>query len=272
MRLLYEKEPNPVARIIAARSLQVGLPASVLFAALWPWIAKNELWPAAAGGSAAVFLGLSASFFATFNPRFGWGYPILSQLPETSANSGNGVALTFDDGPYPETTPHLLRILAEHDATATFFLVGERAGRWPNLTRAIIEAGHTIGLHGFRHRTMALLSATQIAQNLHDTAHSIESAAGIALPSRLLRPPYGFTTRTLCRTAHRMGYQMAAWSIDPRDYDPVGGLAIAHRVCAQLQPRSIVLLHERPAETATLDALPIILQQAHRRDLRCVGL
>src|SRR5437016_5093785 len=65
--------------------------------------------------------------------------------------AGPGVALTFDDGPHPDGTPAILELLASAKATATFFLVGEQVERYPEVARAVADAGHEIALHGYRH-------------------------------------------------------------------------------------------------------------------------
>src|SRR5262245_7040298 len=78
-----------------------------------------------------------------------------------AARPMRAVALTFDDGPDPTFTPRVLEILAEKQAPATFFVVGERAARYPELVRRLHDMGHTIGNHSqthslrfhFRHRT-----------------------------------------------------------------------------------------------------------------------
>ena len=89
---------------------------------------------------------------------------------------------------------------------------------------------------------------------------------------RLFRPPYGFKTAALCRTAARLGLVTVAWSCDPRDYDLVNTNALRALVATRLRPGDIVLLHERPDVPHTLDALPGVLADIAARGLKSVAL
>ena len=186
---------------------------------------------------------------------------------------GNAVALTFDDGPHPETTPYLLDILKQYGAKATFFLVGEQVSRWPEIAARIADEGHAIGIHGLHHRTMVLQTPAQIRKDIGETVRRIEAATGKPLPfPRLLRPPYGFKTPVLARTAGQLGCRMIAWSVDPRDYDGISADCLVERVERKIAPGSIVLLHESPHSDSTAQALPRLLQICRERGLACVPL
>lgn len=265
-------QPNPVAQIIAVRSGQVGGTALATLAGLaMAGLPPARLAPLAAWGGLAVAGGLSAYFVATFTAGVPLGAPLLTRLPP-AAQGSEAVALTFDDGPHPDTTPRLLDILAEQNARATFFVVGERASRYPEIVARIAREKHTLGVHGLRHQAMVLQSARQIACDLSEAVRRIEDAAGRPLPQRLLRPPFGFKTWTLGRTAVRLGWTLVAWSLDPRDYDSIPPEILAARVRERLAPRSIVLLHERPGVCATPAALPGLLHFVAARGWRCVAL
>ncbi len=265
------REPNPVAWIIAVRAAQVGGAAGVVLAAFATAYPPSVIVPLAVAGGIAVAGGLSAYYARTFNPRATFaGIPLVVRLPESA---GNSVALTFDDGPHPGTTPRLLDTLLANNARATFFVVGERASQYPELVRRIAREGHTVGVHGLRHRTMVLQSAGEIARDLGEAVKRIEDAAGGSLPRPLLlRPPYGFKTGTLARTARRLGFVIVAWSLDPRDYDPTDGEVLAAKIEARLIPGDIVLLHERPESPAAADALQHILEECREKKLYPVGL
>ncbi len=264
-------EPNPVAEIIATRTLQVGVGALALQTALRCLLRDPDRARWASWGAAGVTVGLSGYFAATFSARVPLGGArLVTRLPR-SAGPG-AVALTFDDGPHPDTTPRLLDILAAHQAKATFFLIGERASRHPDLARRITDEGHTVGVHGLRHRTMVLTSGPQLRRELREAVRRIEDATGQALPSpRLLRPPYGFKTVTLCRVAGREGFQIVAWNVDGRDYDDPPPNILTARLLSRLTPGAIVLLHERPRRPETLEAtLPVLLAEIRARGLRPV--
>ena len=86
-----------------------------------------------------------------------------------TGTSGGGVALTFDDGPDPQTTPRILDTLRQHHVKATFFVVGSQVERHPDLLRRIVEEGHTIGNHTYDHADMSKLTPGQIRAELHRT-------------------------------------------------------------------------------------------------------
>jgi peptidoglycan/xylan/chitin deacetylase (PgdA/CDA1 family) len=266
----WEPGPNPVAQIIAVRTAQVGGAAVASLAGLRLLLPPERFWPLVPWGGTVVAGGLSAYFVATFHARTRFpGTPLLVRLPR---EAGKAVALTFDDGPHPDTTPRLLDRLAEGGATATFFVVGERASAYPRLVRRIVEEGHALGVHGLRHRTMVLQSAREIERDLTEARRRIEDAAGAPLTARLLRPPYGFKTWALARTADHLGWSLVGWSLDPRDYDPASAEELAARTASCLVPGAIVLLHERPDSDTTPGALPGILQACRERGLTCLPL
>ena len=251
----WEPTPNPVARIIAARTAQVALP---VMAALTGVAAFDppRAWTAVLWAGGATIAALSAYFAATFYARTTFGFPLITRLP---ADAGNVIALTIDDGPHPETTPRLLDVLAAYGATATFFTVAQRARAYPELVRRIASDGHTIGVHGLRHREMVLQSAAQIERDLTDAETIFADILGSPLPVRLFRPPHGFKTYTLCRTVTRLGWTIVSWSLDSRDYDsPDAPTLIARLLSAR--PGDILLLHERPgAIETTATALTAVL-------------
>lgn len=264
-------EPDPVAgviaRIIAVRGAQAGGAALLALLGLRAALPPARLRPLVLGGGAFVTAGLSAYFTATFVASVPLGTPIRTRLPDGAQSA---VALTFDDGPHPDTTPRLLDILAAHDARATFFVLGEAASRHPDLVRRIRAGGHTLGIHGLRHRAMALQGAHAVESDLREARARIESAG--APPLRLLRPPYGFKSVTLGRVAARLGLSLVAWSVDLHDYNPTAADALLARAKAHVRPGAIVLLHEGPHASATLDALPHLLRFCNERGWPCVEL
>ena len=96
-------------------------------------------------GLAILFLVHMLSLVATLVPGCGWWGAVQTRTEE------DGVWLTIDDGPDPEDTPAILKMLEAAGATATFFVIGEKAERWPELIRAISEAGHGIENHTLTH-------------------------------------------------------------------------------------------------------------------------
>jgi peptidoglycan/xylan/chitin deacetylase (PgdA/CDA1 family) len=133
------------------------------------------------------------------------------------------IALTFDDGPNPATTPQLLQLLARYGTQASFFLVGGAARACPELVREIADRGHCIGNHTETHPNLAWMPAWQIADELKACQESILRALGFnrhAAPI-LMRPPFGFRGPQLWSAMRRAGLQgVAMWSLTSYDWKP----------------------------------------------------
>ena len=154
-------------------------------------------------------------------------------------------ALTFDDGPDPETTPRLLDLLARAGAKATFFLVGKRAAKHPGLVARLAAEGHAVGNHSWDHPALPRLPATAVAAQLRRAAPAI----GDPRP-RLMRPPYGDQSLKSHLAARRLGHTVVAWSVVGADWADDGAAAIAARLVAGLHPGAILLLHDTLASYA----------------------
>ncbi len=267
-------EPNPVAQLVALRTAQVGAATGTVLTGMALFLPMNVVGAAAIVGAVLGTLALSAYFLRTFHPRTRYGgLPLLTRLPSGEESGENNVALTFDDGPHPDTTPRLLDALLSANVRATFFVVGERAEQYPELVRRMVRGGHAVGVHGLRHRAMVTQSAAQIEADLREATARIETAIGEPLPRPvLLRPPYGFRTATLARVAHENAYLCVAWSLDGRDYDRVSADALAARIAGRLRGGDIVLLHERPHAPVAAEALPGLLSNLRDAGIAPIAL
>jgi peptidoglycan/xylan/chitin deacetylase (PgdA/CDA1 family) len=154
------------------------------------------------------------------------------------------VALTFDDGPDEAATPRLLRLLAARDVRATFFLIGERAVRHPNLVRAISAAGHEVGNHTWRHRNAWFLPPVIAAREITEGARIVADILGQA--PRLYRPPWGIVNAATLATARRLGLVTVLWSIQHEGLRPRAPAAQLRHVSDRLHDGAIVDLHDAP--------------------------
>ena len=162
------------------------------------------------------------------------------------------VALTFDDGPSPETTPKVLDILKEHKAKATFFTVGQNIAGNEAIMKRILKEGSEIGNHSWSHPNLPTISLAQAQKEINDTTAEIKRAVGI--DSKLMRPPYGALTPTI-QNAVEQSFIM--WSVDSLDWKERNTPAILNRVQAATHPGSIILMHD--IHQTTVDALPAVL-------------
>jgi len=186
------------------------------------------------------------------------------------------VALTFDDGPNPETTPRVLALLAQAGAKATFFVLGAKAEQYPDVLRAVADAGHSIAVHGYEHnRLYAFLTPAAVARDIARAVAVVERVTGVK--PRWFRPPVGQVSPRTAAGAKRVGLPIVAWSVRAldgiRSADPE---RVAARVARGLAPGAIVLLHDAAErddfEPASLAALPRILERLSALGLAGVTL
>ncbi len=172
---------------------------------------------------------------------------------------GRDVCLTFDDGPHPAHTPRVLDALARHGAPATFFLVGARAARHPELVRAIARAGHAIGQHSFWHRDPQRTSAVELADEIERTAALLASLTGDR--PALFRPPHGKLTAGKLARVWRARHTAVLWNVDPRDFArPSAADALAFFRAAPPRPGDLVLLHDtHPRAAELVDGLAALI-------------
>lgn len=148
-------------------------------------------------------------------------------------------ALTFDDGPHPESTPRLLDILKKHQARATFFMVGEAAQRHPDLVQRVARAGHTIGNHSWDHPSFPLISGRERRAQIRACEKAIAPYG-----QRLFRPPYGHQSIASRLDALWLGYKVVIWKVAAVDWLDHEAKWMADRLASQIQPGSVILLHE----------------------------
>jgi peptidoglycan/xylan/chitin deacetylase (PgdA/CDA1 family) len=166
------------------------------------------------------------------------------------------IALTFDDGPYPVATPLLLDRLHDLGIHATFFLIGNDALQYPEITRRIVADGNELGNHTFTHPDLDKLDGPAVTQELTRARESLEALAGVRTVGEVMRPPHGRYTLDTVETAQRDGYDVALWTDDPGDWRNVGVDSLAEHVFAYATAPEILLLHSgRMPTVALLDRL-----------------
>jgi len=173
------------------------------------------------------------------------------------------VALTFDDGPHPVYTGPILDILEEKGAKATFFVVGFRAERHPEVLRRMVRLGCEIGNHTWSHADLSKLSDSAIRNELEKTSDAIRAAAGV-VPA-LFRPPYG-SIRTSSLPSIPM--QETLWTVDSRDWVSKNAAKVTAAAVNGARNGDIILLHDFYASTR--DALPGIIDGLRERGFTLV--
>src|SRR5690606_1513108 len=217
---------------------------------------------------AAVVADVTLATAGVLIPQWEMYADVLSRFPAETER----IALTFDDGPSPDTTPRVLDLLRARGHRATFFVVGKKVERHPEIVQRMRADGHGIGLHGYaHHRSYSLRPPAFVEQDVRRTQEAVAAAAGVR--PTILRPPVGYVSSRTALGARRAGVVLVAWSA--RAIDGLKRTAadqVVRRVAAGLRPGAIVMLHdaaEREDFTpAALEALPRILDLIDERGLK----
>jgi peptidoglycan-N-acetylglucosamine deacetylase len=212
-----------------------------------------------AGLAAIVSLAGHAGPAATWLPwlRRAW-FPSLAGIGRPSH-----VALTFDDGPDPASTPLFLDALDALGVRATFFVLGESACRHPRLTRQIRDRGHEVAVHGWTHDRPWLPGVRHDMRDVRRAAAAVSDLTGAA--PRWYRPPYGILTGGRRVAAARAGLKPVLWSAWGQDWSARATAASVHATIARdLAAGGTVLLHDtdrsaRGRWQAALGALPALI-------------
>lgn len=186
----------------------------------------------------------------------------------------NAVALTFDDGPSPDTD-ELLDVLRRNNVKATFFLIGREAEKFPRLARRIADEGHQIGNHSYSHRIFLFCSRRRTDFEIYKAQETIADVTGIT--PKMIRPPCGVRSRAYFDTARESRLQTVQWSDTGFDWKYSTPEKIAGAVLKTVKAGSIILLHDGDSEQkndrrATVEAIPLILEGLRLKGLQVVPL
>ncbi|MDR2938363.1 MAG: polysaccharide deacetylase family protein [Prevotellaceae bacterium] len=184
----------------------------------------------------------TASILRKFHPSFTWDFP----------DEQDGVFLTFDDGPNPETTPWVLDTLKQYNARATFFCLGKNVEQYPETFKLIREAGHAVGNHTYSHQKGWGMSTGAYVEDVDLADEFMHSA--------LFRPPYGRIGPNQARVLSER-YKIVMWSVLSRDYSRhVSRTRCAGIVINHARPGSIIVFHDSKKSMKNLSyALPTAL-------------
>lgn len=156
------------------------------------------------------------------------------------------IALTFDDGPTRRYTTAILDALKEHDAYATFFILGSRAGNAPDLLQRMVLEGSEIGNHSYSHKQLTTLSKERVEEELSATQESIY---GITKRyPEIIRPPYGSKNDMIMQCAQ--GKKVVTWTLDTRDWSTKDAKKTVTYVMDHVKDGDIILMHDLYASTA----------------------
>ncbi|MDP7355180.1 MAG: polysaccharide deacetylase family protein [Desulfobacterales bacterium] len=184
---------------------------------------------------------------APFFPRFGFYLPIISR----GTSSKNAIALTFDDGPDPMSTPQLLELLLKYQIKATFFVTGKKAAEHPKLIEEILLHGHSIGNHSYMHNNLVMFkSCKSIAKDIEATQNVL---SGFGVMALAFRPPVGITGPRLRPALLKSGKFIVNFSCRAFDGGNRWIKGLSKKILKSIRPGDIVLLHDvRPHQPTLL--------------------
>lgn len=177
------------------------------------------------------------------------------------------IALTFDDGPHPQYTPKILKILEKYRIKATFFVIGQNVELYPSIACQLIAAGHEIGNHTYSHPHMADIDDSHLAREIQHTNAAIEKLGGKT--PVLFRPPEGKRSSSQMTVLSGMHYKTILWSIDTMDWAHNPSQQIVKCVLQKVSGGDIILMHDyvsKPNTTITAleQLIPELLQRGYR--------
>ena len=177
------------------------------------------------------------------------------------------IALTFDDGPNPITTPIVLDALRRANVKATFFLVGKKIKQYPDIVKRILAEGHAVGCHSYDHQHQTLLSCAQVGRQIRDSARLLGRVGG---QFSAYRPPWCDYNKAVLEAVQNWGLPLVMYSIasDPKPTTPPERWA--RRLAYRTHNGSILLMHD--TYPATAHALPYLLHRLKMEGFRFVTI
>ena len=183
----------------------------------------------------------------------------VAHMPEAN----NEIALTFDDGPHPLTTPLLLAALKRADVKASFFVVRDGLILYPQLAKEIADDGHRFANHSSHHINLTRIERADYPIEIDRTFEAISNAGQ---DTRLFRPPGGGLDRRAMNYLYDHDVTLAWWTNNVGDWAPLPAWKIAAHMQNTLRAGDIVLMHD--AGTSTPQAIPIIVREARKKGLQ----
>jgi len=234
--------------------------------------ATHSLLPLAGGLVLFVGTGLIA-LHGTFVPQSRiWGHNL-----SHGSLSQPRIALTFDDGPTPASTPQVLDILRQLAVPAAFFVIGRSAAASPDLLQRIVAEGHLLENHSTTHAHLGMFRGPRFwKREIDETTQVIEHSTGVT--PRYFRPPVGMKNFFTLRAARRANLQTVTWSCRGMDGLPTTSQRIVDRVATRAKAGDIIALHDgvEPGSSrdpqVTVDALKPLILKLRERGLQFVRL
>lgn len=210
-----------------------------------------------------ILLGIALTAWGSFSIQRNY---FLQAIHHNSSIQEPVMALTFDDGPHPNTEK-VLDLLKQYQMKATFFCIGKEIQKYPEIARRIIAEGHVISNHTFSHSNkMGFLSTVEVTEEITQTNEIIFRT--IHHKPALFRPPFGVTNPNIAKAVQATDMHVIGWNIRSLDTKAKSSDVIMQRVVPKLEKGAIVLLHDN--RTLTVETLEQLLQHIQKKNLQSV--
>ena len=194
-----------------------------------------------------LMLFLALCFVAPFLPASSFFLPTINR----GKSGKNAVAITFDDGPDPRSTPELLSLLSKYDVRVTFFVTGEKASAHPELIKEILRYGHSLGNHSYSHDNLIMFKSTKALTKEIESAQDTFRKFGVT--PFVFRPPVGITNPRLWRVLQNAGMYNLNFSCRAVDGGNRWIKDLSKRILKRIRPDDIIALHDKcPRDNARL--------------------
>lgn len=218
-----------------------------------------------------LLLFITTCFIAPFLPEFSFFLPIVSRGPSDK----QAIAITFDDGPNPASTPALLDLLSKHKVSATFYVTGRRAEQYPALIQMMVSLGHTIGNHSYSHDNFIMLKRSVVLKREIEKTQEVLSR--LEVYPLTFRPPVGITNPRLGHILKKMKLYAVNFSCRAGD---MGNRKIRHlskKILGRLRSGDIIMLHDAPPRkrgmnSFWLNEIDRLLSEIRKKDLEIIPL
>ncbi len=152
------------------------------------------------------------------------------------------LALTYDDGPNDPWTLRLLDVLERHSVKATFFVVGRFVAQKPEIVRAVVAAGHELGIHTWDHPNLIFAASAEVRSQIERTQSVIFDTTGVRCS--LMRPPFGARRPATLRVIRKLGLEPVMWNVTCYDWKATTPQRILAQVDRQMRGGDVILLHD----------------------------
>jgi peptidoglycan/xylan/chitin deacetylase (PgdA/CDA1 family) len=243
------EEAAPAGAAAVAMAPRSALPPGEI-TAVAPAAAANALAAgAASAGTAPAGAGAAA-------PSAGIYANWIGKRFQRGTAAGKMIALTFDDGPNPRTTPRVVEALKQAGATATFFWIGDMVAKNPSTAMLVKNAGFEFGSHSWSHKNLRALSADGARQEIISAQDVIEKTTGVR--PHLFRPPYGNINVNVNKITQDDNLVMVMWAVDSDDWQAkMTQDKVFERITTEVHPGAIILMHD--IQEKTVQVLPRLL-------------